>query len=533
MVKQSSQGDNLVFREWSAVSTNVTLRIESNGMRIVNGGDEDGYLRLITSNGCDEGLVITVFEGICLSGNSGVLYQVDEYNRVLGEATLGSKTIFDLPANEEHALLIKIFPHSSMLVFNLTNQHYETKKTLDSFFSEVLSGSVVFVVPTYPTQENRYLCAFVHARVKSYLAAGIKCDVVCAYDYDSYCSYEYEGVRVLRIPLSKLQTVLSMHRYRVIISHFFDLRYAAVFDACDLGGTKLVIKTHGPETRYWDYPEFATPYFEKKPELTNEQVQEFEARDSVIKRYNQMNNVVWFFPSEKLKKRSEDLIGIVFERFLVIPDMIDEHLFSYKKKNKDLRRKIFFNRKFDNIATYAIDISSRVILELSTRPYFSDLEFNIYGTGGYYNELTNSIAQFENVHLHPYFLKRSELPKVHAENGIGLFATRFDTQGVSMGEAAMSGLAVVSSKIDAAEYFLPNDYGLLADVEDPAAYADIVENLYNDPEYFQDCSRMCHEKMYQLCRSQVTIEKEIDYVSQQLPKNLISKIGKIFNSRGQ
>lgn len=514
---------------WVISSPEVSFEVDAQGLCIANNGDTDGLLRCVLPDGGAAGFILVTFEGASLAGNAGILYQVDENNRVLGEASLGSETLVELPASQEHALLIKVFSHSSLRVSAINTAPCSYENPVEEFCKRSLKSAVVFVVPTYPTQENRYLCAFVHSRVKAYLAAKVKCEVICAHDYNSCCSYEFEGVHVLRLPLDKLQTALSLHRYRVLISHFFDLRYAAVFDACNLDRSTLIIKTHCPETRYWDYPEFATPYFEEKRALTEAQVQEFEARDAVIKRYNEMQNVVWFFPSEKLKERSEALIDIRFNRYLLIPDVVDEKLFAYHPKSPELRRNIFFNRKFDNIATYANDIAAATILELSKRPCFKDMEFNIYGTGGFYRELTDPISHFENVHLHPYFLARKDLPKIHAQNGIGLFATRFDTQGVSMGEAAMSGLAVVSSAIDAAEYFLPNDCGLLADVENPVAYADIIEGLYNDPDRFELCARLCHEKMYRLCRTQVTVEKEIAYVKSNPIKRAIWNLGNLMH----
>ncbi|MEG0454542.1 MAG: glycosyltransferase, partial [Bacteroides sp.] len=122
------------------------------------------------------------------------------------------------------------------------------------------------------------------------------------------------------------------------------------------------------------------------------------------------------------------------------------------------------------------------------------------------------LRAFENVHLHQHFLSRSEVAQIHREHGVALFATRFDSQGVSMGEAAMSGLAVISSDIDAARCFLPTDQGLLCEVENPVAYADAIERLYCNPECFLLASRSCRDKMYRLCRREETVDREIELI---------------------
>lgn len=54
------------------------------------------------------------------------------------------------------------------------------------------------------------------------------------------------------------------------------------------------------------------------------------------------------------------------------------------------------------------------------------------------------------------------------------FPTRYDAQGVSMCEAAMSGLAVVTSDNDAVKEFLPKDK-IYANTENYVEYADIIE----------------------------------------------------------
>ena len=95
------------------------------------------------------------------------------------------------------------------------------------------------------------------------------------------------------------------------------------------------------------------------------------------------------------------------------------------------------------------------ILELSKREFFNDLVFDIYGDGNYYEELIEPIKMFENVHLHRKFIPNDKISDIHRNSGILLCPSRYDTQGVTLGEAASSGLVVIGSKVTCLPYFMP------------------------------------------------------------------------------
>ena len=376
---------------------------------------------------------------------------------------------------------------------------------------DVASRRLAVVVPTYPSEDNMYLCAFVHSRVKAYLQAGIDVEVLCVWDYyEDHTEYEIEGVHVTRLIPGSLEPHLFENKFDACFLHFFDLNFVDAVTSQRLNGLKFFLWSHNPETRYWDWPLFTTPYFTHPAKLTHEQTEEFTKRDAVIRQLNNQSNVSWVFVSETLKKRSEELIGIHFNRAHVISNLVDEKVYQFSKRNKETRHKVIVVRKFDNVNTYAIDIDVQTIVELSKRRIFKDLTFDIYGSGPMFENLTEPIKDFENVNLHEHFLSQSELKEAYNNHGIGLFATRFDSQGVSMCEAAMSGMPVVSSNIDAANYFLPNDIGLLCDVENPCEYADVVEKLARNRWYYNKCAKACRQKIEKRCSRAQTVEKEID-----------------------
>lgn len=70
-------------------------------------------------------------------------------------------------------------------------------------------NKILVITPSYPSLENKYLCGFVHSRLKSYKDHGINFDVVCCHNYNGICKYNYEGIDVLRVNFSNLRHILQ------------------------------------------------------------------------------------------------------------------------------------------------------------------------------------------------------------------------------------------------------------------------------------------------------------------------------------
>lgn len=81
-------------------------------------------------------------------------------------------------------------------------------------------NKILVITPSYPSLENKYLCGFVHSRLKSYKDHGINFDVVCCHNYNGICKYNYEGIDVLRVNFSNLRHILQHKKYDKILVHF-------------------------------------------------------------------------------------------------------------------------------------------------------------------------------------------------------------------------------------------------------------------------------------------------------------------------
>lgn len=497
----------------------IKYQKNNKGLLIDNQTDKYGFIILKKIYNLSGDIKIK-FEGVSKSGTAALLYIMDFKKNIIAEVSMNSDSYINIPNKKKCMIAIKMPSRTSVVINNISIENYEN----EDIINENLKNDILVIAPSYPSLENKYLCGFVHSRLKSYKENGIKFDLIVAHNYIGTSKYEFEGIEALKMNFSTLRNVLQSKKYKKILLHFFDYKYSNILDAVDLSETQLYLWVHGPETLYWDWPKFTTPYFCKETELNLQQMELFKKNDKLIKRYNDMPNVTWVFVSNWIKNESEKLINIKFNNYRIIPNIIDEKNFDYKEKTEELRKKIFFVRRFDNCNKYAIDVSVRAILELSRRDFFEELEFNIYGIGDVYDTLVEPLRKFQNVNLYPKFLSHDEISKIHKENGIALFPTRYDAQGVSLCEAAMSGLAIVTSTNDAVKEFLPNDINIYANTENYIEYANIIEELYKKPEYYKKVSQKCHKSISEKCSFEATVKKEIDMIKENIKEDYIEKI---------
>lgn len=158
-------------------------------------------------------------------------------------------------------------------------------------------------------------------------------------------------------------------------------------------------------------------------------------------------------------------------------------------------------------------MSIKFIQKLSKKEYFGELEFAIYGTGKFFNSLTNKIKGYSNIKIKNNFLTQDEVAKLHNQYGIFLCPTRQDAQGVSMCEAMSSGLIPLTSNNTAIPEFVQNKTeGLLCNNEDISSFVEAYETLYNNPEIFSKMSKNASLRMDRQCSLENTILEEIKYI---------------------
>ena len=425
-----------------------------------------------------------------------------------------STSVFDITSPTYIEIKIVVAAKSSITFKDVDLETITDRIELVDKVSE--KPNVLIITPDYPSLKNLYYCAFVHSRVKEYVNKGIKVQVASISQYNNYqITYDFEGIPVFKGNYQDLKNLLSKHQYKVIVTHFVDENLYPIFDGY-INNEKLIFICHGPETVFRYLVNVTRPYFTKELQYPI-QDEVLNIKESYVKKYSQKDNVEWVFVSDWLKNFSEEQLGIKFKNVRVINNVINEKLFPYSPKKAEDRCKILVIRKFDNIIQHSIDQVVLSILELSRRPFFDKLTFEIYGDGNFYDELIEPIRDFENVHLHRTFIPNNQIHLVHKEAGILLIPSRHDAHAVAMGEGASSGLVVVGSRVTSNPFFMnEKENHTLADPEDYVELADIIERMYNNPKEFLEISeRLSKETRENYCKKN-TVEKEIDLINEKM-----------------
>lgn len=496
---------NLLNKKWLNFQK---LKVSYHDDNIIIKNDENKHKFLIypkVFKAKGEKIINLKIDGKLINGTGCLLKILNRKKEIIASCGLNSSFIKKYDYLKYYIIVLYV-PAKSEVEINSIIWNNNGEFNYNDFFK----SDTLLVTPGYPSLENKYNTAFVHTRVKAYLEKGINLDVAIINYEPGIKIYNFEGVNVFKGEYIDLRKILKQRHYKKILIHFFDHNYANVLDSVDITETKIYVYLHGAETLYRDWPKICSNYFLPPTEIDSNLEKFFKIKDFYIKKYNEIENVKWFFVTEWTRQRCEELLNIKFNNSEILPCLIDTNLFAYEKKNPELRKKIFVLRKFDNINSYAIDIDVRIILELSHRNIFKDLEFDIYGDGNYFDVLVEPLKNFENVHLHKGFLTHDEIRKVHQTHGIGLFATRFDSQAVSSCEAASSGCAVVSSKNPGVMQFFDTKWGILCDTENFVEYADTIERLYNNPEEYLKIAKLQSDSVQDKFGYKNTIEKELE-----------------------
>ena len=496
---------NLINTKWIATGT-VNSRCCEGKLFVKNTGTKHGFLIFPKLFKSDNKEKCVVFNGHQISGDAPYFEIINRRRTVMYKFDFN--TVNKVATDNLKYFLIAVYvPAGSQFTINEFCFDEELEKLTKKLLSH-LKGDTLIITPGYPSESNKYNTAFVHTRVKEYLESGLKVDVLCINSLPGISSYNFEGVDVVCGDYSFLREVLGTRRYKNIVIHFFDCNYGNVLDAVDTSGTNLYLFAHGADVLYHDLPEYASPYFGSKIDITC-RTEEFAKRDYYIKKYNQLDNVKWIFVSEFVRKKMESGINIKINNYEIIPNYIDGELFEHKTKDKELQKKIFVLRKFTNDFCYALDIDVRAILTLSRRECFKDLEFDIYGSGEMFDVITAPIADFDNVHLHNKFLTHEEIRHIHDTHGIALFASRFDTQGVSLCEAVSSGCAVVTSDVEGITAYIDKELEVVCETEEFTKYANAIEKLAFDSDYFNKVIESQSKSVQSKFSYENTIGKEL------------------------
>lgn len=372
-------------------------------------------------------------------------------------------------------------------------------------------SDVLVLTNQYPAPENLYRNMFVHQRVSAYREAGKLVDVMRMNIYAKDGYREYEGINVIEGQAETLANILDTGVVKTVCVHFLDpLMWSVLKNYKEK--VRLIVWVHGAEIQPWwrrSYNYSTEAELDKAKKETEIRLEFWKEVFSEVENYN----IHFVFVSQYFADEVFEDNKIVLDKkyYSIIHNCIDTDLFTYKKKNKEQRKKILSIRPYAT-NKYANDLTVKCIQKLSKEAFFKELHFRIIGNGEFFDEITAPLKKYKNVVLEKRFLRQSEIADMHKEYGIFITPTRMDAQGVSRDEAMSSGLIPVTNAVAAIPEFVDAQCGILAPGEDYLEMAKGIACLYKNPKLFEQMSEAAAKRVRSQTSKEYTIDKEMEMI---------------------
>jgi len=371
--------------------------------------------------------------------------------------------------------------------------------------------SLIVVCPVYPGGERPYGGEFIRNRVVLYTQNGFDVTVVQSSPTTSVeVEDESDGYRIVRTTPEGLYATIDRTNSQHICVHQLE---KPIWDVIKpfTEHISTSVWVHGFEARDWRELKFNYSEDELKTRLPALEAANKQRRETMSSVFAD-RKIAKIFVSNYMKSVAEEFTGVRADNSYVIPNVIDGSVFSYNKKTADHRRHILWVRSF-SAYNYANDLAQRAVIELSRRPVFEELRFTIYGDGEFFDQIVTPLKRFNNISINPGFVDSQQLAKLHRAHGVMLIPTRWDSQGLTCGEAMSSGLVPVTNAVAAIPEFVDENCGILCKAGDYLGLADGIEYLYNNPSDFLALSVSAAQRSQRQCGTKATIAKEIELVA--------------------
>lgn len=217
------------------------------------------------------------------------------------------------------------------------------------------------------------------------------------------------------------------------------------------------------------------------------------------------------FVSETQQRYSEFDVGVEARNVEVIPNVVDTGVYRARERRPGEARRILLLRSFAT-HNYGNDIAARAIEICSQRDGFQDLEFTVRGYGALFAETVRPLRRLDNVTISEGFSSPAQMAALYDAHGIALVPTRYDTQGVMLGEAMASGAVTVTNPVAAIPEFTDEGCSMLPRGNDPWAFANAIWDLVKDPDRLPAMSRAASARAAEQCGPDATIGRELELV---------------------
>lgn len=370
----------------------------------------------------------------------------------------------------------------------------------------------VVLAPTYPKTWS-HGGEFIRTRVHAYVASGLKGVVI---EYSLPAGSQPSLIRdtdtpIASIPPSRLPEVVSILAERTypVLVHSPTPEVQDLIHA-HLDGRRVAVWFHGYEVR--DHRRLHGNSTIKEAALLKTQRDELNAtRFAAAAKLMADPSLTVVFVSEYQRSVSELDVGVPALKSLVIPNFIDAEHYVGRVRRPEESSRILLMRSF-NVRNYGNDIATRALEILSTRPGFSELQVTIRGFGPLFRKKVSPLSHLPNVVIQERYSSAAEMAMLHYDHGVFLCPSRFDTQGVMLGEAMASGMVAVTNPVAAIPEYSDESTTIYASPDDPLAFAEALWFVTRHPEVMEPISRAAMERVRRQCGRAATIDREIELI---------------------
>jgi glycosyltransferase involved in cell wall biosynthesis len=268
---------------------------------------------------------------------------------------------------------------------------------------------------------------------------------------------------------------------------------------------------HGFESRSWR--ELGFDFTAQEVEERSPRMDAYDTeKRKVLAEILSAPEITSIFVSSFLQQVAEQFAGCAASNAHVIHNIIDLEAFPYRARTAADRFRVTSVRSF-NKRNYGTDLLTLAIRELRSQPWFDELAIRIIGDGRYFDEDTSELSNLPNVSLERHFVGPNDLSRVLSQSGIALLPTRWDSQGMMMGESMASGLVPVTNGVAAIPEFVDAESGILAGDGDYKGLADGIAALVDDPNRYLELSRGAFARVKAQCHVGVTVAAELELIA--------------------
>lgn len=372
------------------------------------------------------------------------------------------------------------------------------------------SRQLVVLAHAYPVDHRSYGGQPLARRLRHYVASGHDVTVLLpARQSPGFDLVDELGVRVVSAPVAELGRWVDRSDGPILIHSPTPELWQAASRWSDI--RPIIAWFHGFECRSWRDLSFdfrADEIVQRAAALDDVDT----ARRQTLREIFEADSVHKVFVSDYLRWVAERFAGVPARSAEIIHNVIDPAEFPRLAKLPDAARHVLMIRNFDK-RNYGTDLATMALLELARRPTFSEIRVRIVGDGRHFDEDLKPLRGFPNVEVERGFVDPDGIRSLLGWGGTLLLPTRWDSQGMMMGEGMMAGLVPVVNGVTAIPEFVDEQCAALAGADDHVGLADGIESLVADGDRFLSMSEAAHDRVLSQCGPAVTIRRELQLIA--------------------